>query len=213
MTDVQDILGVSRSGANNDKPEQKEKKEKVKRPEGMSREAFALLGGVHPLIPSHIADGLKRQADAQQKPKASTKGVITYQFKPFRNQGRKDHLQLSHWVKGYKDASGRIRDAEEGDYSFAKFNKQVRGRVTNHDRVHLQVETPHPLPHAAQAQVYRYDEEEWNSLLCNDTTGWSREETDYLLDVCETFDLRFPVIVDRYDVRVKSQCHTRLQHR
>jgi major membrane immunogen (membrane-anchored lipoprotein) len=29
-------------------------------------------------------------------------------------------------VKGYKDANGRIRDAQEGDYAFAKYNKKVR---------------------------------------------------------------------------------------
>lgn len=32
---------------------------------------------------------------------------------------------MVHWVKGYKDANGRIRDAHEGDYQFAKYNKKV----------------------------------------------------------------------------------------
>jgi hypothetical protein len=32
---------------------------------------------------------------------------------------------MVHWVKGYKDANGRIRDAQEGDYPFAKYNKKV----------------------------------------------------------------------------------------
>jgi hypothetical protein len=34
---------------------------------------------------------------------------------------------MVHWVKGYKDANGRIRDAQQGDYPFAKYNKKVRG--------------------------------------------------------------------------------------
>lgn len=42
-------------------------------------------------------------------------------------QGREDGLEMVHWVKGYKDANGRIRDAQEGDYPFAKYNKKVRG--------------------------------------------------------------------------------------
>ena len=29
---------------------------------------------------------------------------------------------------------------------------------------------------------------------------WSREETDYLLDICKQFALRFLVIADRYQV-------------
>lgn len=38
---------------------------------------------------------------------------------------RDDGLELRHWVKGYKDANGRIRDAQEGDYAFAKYNKKA----------------------------------------------------------------------------------------
>jgi hypothetical protein len=31
--------------------------------------------------------------------------------------------------------------------------------------------------------------------------GWTKEETDYLLDMLEQFDLRFVVVADRYNVR------------
>lgn len=44
-------------------------------------------------------------------------------------QAREDGLELVHWVKGYKDANGRVRDAHEGDYPFAKYNKKVGGLV------------------------------------------------------------------------------------
>ena len=30
--------------------------------------------------------------------------------------------------------------------------------------------------------------------------AWTREETDYLLELCELFDLRFVIIADRYAV-------------
>lgn len=53
-TDVKDILGVPRGPPGADKPEVKAKPEKMKRPEGMSREAFALLGGSNPVIPTHL---------------------------------------------------------------------------------------------------------------------------------------------------------------
>ena len=33
---------------------------------------------------------------------------------------------------------------------------------------------------------------------------WSREETDYLLDLCDTFRLRFVHVADRYQVRCLS---------
>lgn len=173
MADVKDILGVPRGGLSSERPEQKEKKEKMKRPEGMSREAFALLGDSHPIVPSHIVDGLKRKRDMKQKPKASSKGNVTYQWKQFHNPARTDILQLSHWVKGYKDVTGRVRDADEGEYTFAKFNKKVH--------------------------CYKYDDEEYESLVKKLSTEWTREETDYLIDMCERFDLRFPIIADRYE--------------
>jgi len=50
-----------------------------------------------------------------------------------------------------------------------------------------------------QMPVFRYDEEEWEHLVEADP-GWSRAETDYLLDMCERFELRFLVIADRYEV-------------
>ena len=33
---------------------------------------------------------------------------------------------------------------------------------------------------------------------------WSREETDYLLDLCQRLDLRFMAIADRYEVSSDS---------
>ena len=48
--------------------------------------------------------------------------------------------------------------------------------------------------------VYRYDDEEWDNIIAKDPE-WSRDETDYLLDLCDTFKLRFVPIADRYEVR------------
>ena len=60
MSDVKDILGLSRpasDGMGEAKP--KVKGAKAKRPEGMSREAFALLGDSHPITPTALANELK----------------------------------------------------------------------------------------------------------------------------------------------------------
>lgn len=51
----------------------------------------------------------------------------------------------------------------------------------------------------AQTMVYKYDEEEWANLVPHDPS-WSRAETDYLLDCCAVYQLRFLVIADRYHV-------------
>lgn len=35
--------------------------------------------------------------------------------------------------------------------------------------------------------------------------GWTKEETDYLLDMLEQYDLRFVVVADRYNVSERNE--------
>ena len=58
-----------------------------------------------------------------------------------------------------------------------------------------------PPPHR-QAQVFRYTNDEYEQLLRSESTaaGWTREETDHLMDLCDVYDLRFTVIADRFEV-------------
>jgi DNA methyltransferase 1-associated protein 1 len=51
---------------------------------------------------------------------------ITWRWQGFANPARADGLQLAHWVKCYKDPAGKVKPADEGDYSFAKYNKKAR---------------------------------------------------------------------------------------
>lgn len=60
----------------------------------------------------------------------------------------------------------------EQEYTFAKYN--VKARVPQ-----------------------RYTDDEYDRLLRSD--DWSREETDYLMDLVSEYDLRWVVIADRYD--------------
>lgn len=60
----------------------------------------------------------------------------------------------------------------EQEYTFAKYNIKAR--------------TPR-----------RYNDDEYNRLLRSD--DWSREETDYLMDLATEYDLRWLLIADRYD--------------
>jgi DNA methyltransferase 1-associated protein 1 len=122
----------------------------------------------------------------------------------FVHQGRKDELQLSHWVKvdensededkGVLLLSGRVVNLSSlwiGDYPFAKYS------------------TP--------TTIYNYDDEEYAkylegmSLLPADfclplsyfpderETGWSKAETDYLFRLLNDYDLRFYIVADRYE--------------
>ena len=50
-----------------------------------------------------------------------------------------------------------------------------------------------------QLYIFKYNDDEWENVLVKDP-AWTRQETDYLLELCELFDLRFLIIADRYAV-------------
>lgn len=80
MGDVRDILGVPR-GQPADRQEAPKTKEKVQRPAGMSREAFALLGGSHPIVPSQLTEELRKKEDLKglKQKRKSAKGQVGVQ--------------------------------------------------------------------------------------------------------------------------------------
>lgn len=110
---------------------------------------------------------------------------------PFTNNARSDGLVLNHWQRKHESTrppapdesqmdvdetkeAGKEEPAKplEQEYSFAKYNVKPR------------------LPR-------RYTDDEYNGILRN--PDWTREETDYLMDLATEYDLRWVVIADRYD--------------
>ncbi|XP_071922631.1 SWR1-complex protein 4-like [Coffea arabica] len=87
-------------------------KESQRKPDGISREVYALTGGLAPLMPSVDVNHLKRRAQSENE-------KITWQWLPFTSSARKDNLQLYHWVRVVNGVP------PSGDYSFAKYNKSV----------------------------------------------------------------------------------------
>ncbi|KAL2809944.1 hypothetical protein BJX63DRAFT_423425 [Aspergillus granulosus] len=171
--DVRDMLNLPAEGQ-----PRPHKKQKVveKRPEGITRELFALLGERAPpiAIDQHRYKG---------RPKWLNKArVASWRMTPFTNSARSDGLVLSHWTKDdeTKPAEGdqpkeeqeEPVPTEEKEYPFVKYN--IKARIPN-----------------------RYTTDEYNRHLKSDE--WSREETDYLMDLVEEYDLRWVVIADRYD--------------
>lgn len=94
-----------------------------------------------------------------------------------QSSARTDGLELKHWVKTRVARAGAPRVVSDwkevnGDYAFAKYNKKV--------------------------PMVMYNDEEYMSMLSDDPQ-WTREETNYLISMCERFDLRFVIIADRYE--------------
>lgn len=80
MGDLYDVLGFQR-GSERPEGSSKPKEVKVKRPEGMSREAFSLLDGSHPIMQSELAKGLLRKGDlASKKRKGEGSYHVVYRW-------------------------------------------------------------------------------------------------------------------------------------
>ena len=52
-------------------------------------------------------------------------------------------------------------------------------------------------PFNTSSQVFHYTTDEYTQHLQD--ADWTREETDYLIEMCDAYDLRFIVIADRYE--------------
>jgi DNA methyltransferase 1-associated protein 1 len=159
MADIKDILGLSRDPAREGMAAPRVKKVQMKKPEGMSREVFALLqqdaeaGRTSvPIAPTGRTDGLLKEKRSR---------MVGWEWQGFNNGGRTDGLRLSHWKKNNDKST---------DYTFARFNKTVR--------------------------VLSYTEDEYARHLVH--PAWNKAESDQLFDLCRRFDLRWPVIHDRF---------------
>uniref|UniRef100_M8D2A4 DNA methyltransferase 1-associated protein 1 n=1 Tax=Aegilops tauschii TaxID=37682 RepID=M8D2A4_AEGTA len=113
--DAKDILGLQKTSfpsAQEKKP--RAPKEPQRKPDGVSREVYALTGGVGmaPLMPTIEASHLKRRP-------AVEKEKVAWQWLPFTSSARTDNLQLYHWVRVVNNVP------PTGDYDFAKYNTKV----------------------------------------------------------------------------------------
>ncbi|XP_054821042.1 SWR1-complex protein 4 [Prosopis cineraria] len=109
--DAKDILGLPKTSLPIQEKRSRPQKDSQRKPDGISREVYALTGGLAPLMPAIDLSQLKKRPPSDEK--------ITWQWLPFTNSARKDNLQLYHWVRVVNGVP------PTGDYSFAKYNKSV----------------------------------------------------------------------------------------
>jgi DNA methyltransferase 1-associated protein 1 len=156
------------------------KKQKVAAPKstlkGLAREVQS-LGGDNPIAIVPQISVFKKRRLASRKPAAK------WEHRAFRNSARSDDLILRHWRRKPEvppapegeDEKENESDAQAeeplDDSIFAKFNVQV--------------------------QVPQYTDEQYSAHLQNE--HWSKDETDYLMGLAQEYDLRWPIIWDRYD--------------
>jgi DNA methyltransferase 1-associated protein 1 len=198
--DVRDIMGVSSSAPpssalqpprRNGPPDPRQK-----RPDGITRELYALIGDNAPSLA--LAHAVKPKFKERIKRTAPS---VKWQWTAFTNPSRgagvpgdegdkareaKKKLKLNHWVRDLP--ANHVGGAP--DMKFAKFN-------TN-------------------SGPYSYTTEEYNLFLRGEfyhlemsvfstadgvsaEDDWPREETDHLFALAHEYDLRFIVMADRWD--------------
>ncbi|AQK69503.1 SWR1-complex protein 4 [Zea mays] len=113
--DAKDILGLPKTPfSSSQEKKSRPPKEPQRKPDGVSREVYALTGGVGmpPLMPTIEASHLKRRPAAEKE-------KVAWQWLPFTSSARTDNLQLYHWVRVVNGIQ------PTGDYQFAKYNKRA----------------------------------------------------------------------------------------
>ena len=174
--DVRDMLDLP--GTAGPRPA---KKQKIAAPKsflkGLAREVQALSGDNPIAIVPEVSAFKKRRL-------VSRKPASRWELKPFKNSARGDDLVLAHWRRKAEvppapveeDGNAAVEVAtslepEIEDSTFAKFNVKV--------------------------DVPEYTDLQYSLKL--EKSGWTKDETDYLMGLVKDFDLRWPLIWDRYE--------------
>ncbi|KAG8677140.1 swr complex subunit [Fusarium poae] len=177
-SDVRDVLNLG-DGIAAPRPSKKQKLA-APRPnlKGLAREVQN-LGGDNPIAIVPEVPHFKKRRFTSRKPAAK------WEMRSFKNSARADtNLTLRHWRRKDEKPEGDNEPQEQTsqgdqpqppkeleDSAFAKYNVQV--------------------------SVPQYSEGQYQQSLQH--VDWTKEETDYLLELAQDFDLRWPLIWDRYD--------------
>ena len=83
MGDVKDILGLNRGGGSDAAPQKKEKAKEPQRPKGLSREAFSLLYGQHPIAPSRLLNEVCKKEEPKSASTTQVRRAVTSDVEQF----------------------------------------------------------------------------------------------------------------------------------
>ncbi|KAF2742527.1 hypothetical protein M011DRAFT_452972 [Sporormia fimetaria CBS 119925] len=197
--DVRDMLGLAEGAVS--KPTAQPKRAAppkptapVRRPQGVAREVAALYGERAP--PVAIFEDTKGY-----RAKRTLGPAKKWVQERFTNGARSDGLVLRHW---------RRRDEWEVD---VRKMKGEEGREINVDVKEEEKEADMPVvprrefaKYNVEVDVPTFTDEEYEAHLRSES--WSREETDYLLQLVKDYSYRWAVIWDRYDFKPSQSSST-----
>lgn len=113
----------------------------------------------------------------------------------FKNDARGDGLILRHWQRRTDTANKPLQTADGSAMDVDEQMKDESQQATQQPYMFAKYNIKAHVPK-------RYTNEQYTRHLQSD--DWTREETDYLMDLVEDYDLRWVVIADRYDYQPKA---------
>jgi len=217
--DVADILGLgSRSSA----PSASRPAPAPKRPLGMAREVYNLLGPHATLPVSCIPTESKSTAYKERKGRVKAKRWVWAQiYNSARNgvnpldpkvtpgsaqESNPSHPKIYHWQR---------EDTLGNDYAFSRFNKPnivVNYTDQQYASAHMALglapsfgSRPEEEPNIPSIENSKGDQKNTQAASdkgdysLHDTDKWTREETDHLFSLCVKYGSNWPVILDRWN--------------
>lgn len=191
--DIRDVLNLPPDGL----APRPSKKQKTAAPrpnlKGLAREVQS-LGGDNPIAIVPEVSLYKKRRLANRKPAAK------WELRPFKNSAREeDSLVLRHWRKktdrGPATTQGEVvADGEAAEDVAAE-------KVEPSEQKEPAVEDSAFVKFNVKVDVPEYNEEQYNAKLQSD--DWTKDETNYLMQLVREFDLRWPIIWDRYEYSPK----------
>ncbi|KAB8606228.1 hypothetical protein FH972_025858 [Carpinus fangiana] len=188
--EVRDMLGLGPADQAQQKRPSKKAKAATKRP-----------GERQPPIP--IVAAPKQYKAKLQKSNEN----VRWRETSFVNPARRDALQLKHWVRTILDAPAVQPPTQtipapptgEGEKPEAEQDTSETPAITTHDAKPTPPQTDEYrfTQYNLQADPPKYTDEEYSTHLVN--SRWSREETDYLMELYKDFYGKWPLIVDRWE--------------
>ncbi|KAL6865974.1 swr complex subunit [Amphichorda felina] len=201
-SDVRDVLNLPDSGAG----ARPAKKQRLSAPrpnlKGLAREVHN-LGGDNPIAIVPEVTNFKKRRLASRKPAAS------WELSAFRNSAREDQsLVLRHWRR--KGDKSQRQQQQEGqlptDQEQQEKQQEGEGADVKQEEHRPEseavpaddkVEDSAFAKYNVQVSIPRYSDDQYRQYLTSD--DWTKDETDYLMGLVGDFDLRWPLIWDRYE--------------
>lgn len=174
--DVRDMLNLP-----GDAGPRPTKKQKLAGPKstlkGLAREVQNLSGD-NPIAIIPEITTFKKKRFGSRKPAAK------WDLRAFHNSAREDkNFVLRHWRRKEDAPLPSVEDAMEVENGDGESKKATEN--STFAKFNVNVTTP------------TYDDKQYEQHLKND--DWSKAETDYLMGLAQDFDLRWPIIWDRYE--------------